>query len=650
MRYIKSMATRRSLLARFAFLAVAVSCGGGGTDVPPVGTVNVTPVSASIDVGATLQLTAATVGANGSVLTGRAITWSSSDITKATVSSSGLVTGVAPGTAAITATSEGKAGGAAITVKAGALGSCAAASALKLAAGEIRSLSASEAASLCLGGIAGASEYVLIPFNNSTVAATTTPFTLESTYTVAVTTVPAPPAALDVGSLRLRATPMLDTRAGESLLRDRELAAIPTPRSRPRVSRQRTHAIPGHLSVGDIITLNSNISGDICRATRADHPARLVASVGRTMVFLDTLSPKNGFTDDELIAFANQFDTLSIPLDEANFGGVTDIDENEHVVIFFTPGVNRLSAVPGAIVGGAFVPRDLFSSAPGDECEASNEGEIFYVPVPDPTSTINGNYTDKTRLAQIVPGTLAHELQHLINGARRVYINEARTFEERWLNEGLSHIAEELMYFRVSKKGPLTNLTINDIAANQPLVDAYNNILSGNFGRLASYMVAPSSSTPFTNVDGLEMRGAVWQLLRYAADLKGEPQSATWMALVNATSAGQTNFRNVFGDFIGLLRDFTVAQFADDLGFSTPPKYQYASWNFRNIYPRLSGNRFPLSTIQLIGGSQVPMQLVGGGTAYVRFRVAANTLAAIVASASGLPLPSNIDFVLMRTQ
>src|SRR6185295_548003 len=160
-----------------------------------------------------------------------------------------------------------------------------------------------------------------------------------------------------------------------------------------------------------------------------------------------TLSPKNGFTDAELTAFATQFDTLSIPLDEANFGNVTDIDENGHVVIFFTTGVNKLTAVPGAIVGGAFVPRDLFSAAPGDECEASNEGEMFYVPVPDPTSTINGNYTDKARLAQIVPSTLAHELQHLINGARRVYVNNATTFEERWLNEGLSHIAEELMYF-----------------------------------------------------------------------------------------------------------------------------------------------------------------------------------------------------------
>src|SRR5262249_38668434 len=50
------------------------------------------------------------------VLAGRVVTWGSSDPTVATVSSSGLVTGVAAGTATITATSEGKNGTSTITV------------------------------------------------------------------------------------------------------------------------------------------------------------------------------------------------------------------------------------------------------------------------------------------------------------------------------------------------------------------------------------------------------------------------------------------------------------------------------------------------------------------------------------------------------
>jgi len=50
---------------------------------------------------------------------GRAITWSSSDPTVATVLATGFVRAVGAGTATITATSEGHSGTAAVTVKAG---------------------------------------------------------------------------------------------------------------------------------------------------------------------------------------------------------------------------------------------------------------------------------------------------------------------------------------------------------------------------------------------------------------------------------------------------------------------------------------------------------------------------------------------------
>jgi uncharacterized protein YjdB len=50
------------------------------------------------------------------VLTGRVVTWSSSDTTVAAVSSTGLYTGVAPGTAKISATSEGISGVSSVTV------------------------------------------------------------------------------------------------------------------------------------------------------------------------------------------------------------------------------------------------------------------------------------------------------------------------------------------------------------------------------------------------------------------------------------------------------------------------------------------------------------------------------------------------------
>jgi hypothetical protein len=76
----------------------------------------VSPAAPSIQVGATVQLAAVTRDANNNVLTGRAITWSSSNTTVATVSASGLVNALVAGSSTITATSGGISGTAALTV------------------------------------------------------------------------------------------------------------------------------------------------------------------------------------------------------------------------------------------------------------------------------------------------------------------------------------------------------------------------------------------------------------------------------------------------------------------------------------------------------------------------------------------------------
>src|SRR5206468_210350 len=82
----------------------------------PVASVDVTPPSASVPAGQTVQLTATPKDAGGTPLSGRTVTWSSSNTSVAAVSNSGLVSGVTPGSATITATSEGKSGTSSVTV------------------------------------------------------------------------------------------------------------------------------------------------------------------------------------------------------------------------------------------------------------------------------------------------------------------------------------------------------------------------------------------------------------------------------------------------------------------------------------------------------------------------------------------------------
>jgi alpha-tubulin suppressor-like RCC1 family protein len=105
------------------------ACNGGGSDggsdpnpsaPAAVDSVTVAPDSLMLTVGDTQQLTATLKDQAGNTLTGRTITWSTSDDTVAAVSTTGIVTANAAGSATITATSEGKSGDSAITVVTGA--------------------------------------------------------------------------------------------------------------------------------------------------------------------------------------------------------------------------------------------------------------------------------------------------------------------------------------------------------------------------------------------------------------------------------------------------------------------------------------------------------------------------------------------------
>lgn len=91
-----------------AGLAVG-GCGGdgngGGTGPTPVfTTLEVNPTTVNVAVTGTQALTARALDQTGNPMSGLTVTYASSDQTKATVTQAGVVTGVAAGTAQITAT------------------------------------------------------------------------------------------------------------------------------------------------------------------------------------------------------------------------------------------------------------------------------------------------------------------------------------------------------------------------------------------------------------------------------------------------------------------------------------------------------------------------------------------------------------------
>ena len=121
------MARRVSHAVRWTLLiatAVALSCSEGGSpsvsgpDEISISKIDLSPSSGSITLGDTMRFTATTKDASGNTLTGRTVTWSSDSTSVATISSTGLVSGVAIGSATITVTSEGKTATALVAVNA----------------------------------------------------------------------------------------------------------------------------------------------------------------------------------------------------------------------------------------------------------------------------------------------------------------------------------------------------------------------------------------------------------------------------------------------------------------------------------------------------------------------------------------------------
>ena len=400
-------------------------------------------------------------------------------------------------------------------------------------------------------------------------------------------------------------------------------------------------------TVGSAVTLNASSTG--CSGG-TNKPSRVVAVSNRAIIVADDANPTGGFTAAEFQSIATTFDTLVDPLNRTAFGDPTDIDGNSRVVIFYTVEVNKLTpAESEGVVGGFFNPRDLFpqtGTATLQACPASNVAEMFYMLVPDPAGTINGNERSKEDVQQQTISVIAHEYQHLINAARRIYINNADDFEEVWLNEGLSHIAEELLFYRASGLQPRANLNSSAITASKTRVDAFNLHQTGNFGRYLKFLDDPEKSSPYADNDSLSNRGAIWSFLRYAADRKAPSDGKIWFDLVNSQSLGMTNLNQVFGsDLMSWFRDWSISVYTDDKT-TTTAQWQQASWNFRDILPRIGVTKFPLQLRPLTNASTTSVTLTGGGSMYATFGVNAGGTAGVSWTA-GSP---NVVFSVVRVK
>ena len=668
----------------------------------PLAKIRLTPDTTKLGApGTTGQLATAGYDAFDNPVSGFTLTYTTDDPAVATVNGNGLVTSVNTGTTTVRATSGAVSASAIVIVNATPVDPCSGVT-MTLAVGGSQTLTGSAASQFCVTGAAGA-EFVAVPFygtgngghgsgsgSSTFVPAPTLDLTVNPLNNSAASGPPSP----NVVGTSLRANVVTAGRA--SLKRDlswemrfrqrtrQELTTLlRTSRQKRRVSTSSARnslSIAPDVSAGSPMQLNVNVNSNCDSLTLVAATVQAVST--HAIVVSDNRNPANTFTPADYAAIGSAFDAQVWKTDTDNFGvpyawnwsSASARDPNAKIILFFTRAVNELTPPnQNSFVGGFFFGRDLYPKKMADNtgvlqdfCPGSNETEMFYLLAPDPNGEVNNNKRATDRVKSISIGTVAHEFQHLINAAYRVFvpgINFTR-FEDTFLDEGLAHVAEELNYYSASGKSPRNNLDANDaITPSDPWI-AYGD---QNAVRFREYLKNPDRYPPYSVLadTSLAVRGAIWSFLRYATDRRfeaGKAESATWFQLVNPASQPEANLTGfgrlqfVYGtNLLAQMRDWAVANYLDDaLAVPTPAVFQHPSWNTRSVETfvnsstHANGTVFPLRVRQL-SGAQVDLSLADGGAAYLRFGVGqGNVGGGTVTSSSALP--SSFSITVIRTK
>lgn len=317
----------------------------------------------------------------------------------------------------------------------------------------------------------------------------------------------------------------------------------------------------------------------------------VVKAVGQRLALYVDLEAQNSLTQADYDDVVNTFDTRLYALDTLAFGRESDRDGNGVVIVLMTPAINRLVTAQrcmepgGGFVAGYFFGADLDPRLDFDP--NYNKGEVFYALVPDPTGVYSCSHS-VSRVKELLPVVFMHELQHMISFNHHVLIPGATTTstEVLWLNEAMSHYAEEL--------GGRSYLPSNPAM--------FSVFLSGNIRNAYQYMAETGSHYLVSQFGSgsLGERGAGWLFMRYlvdqlAADTSQAAAHAVTRALAQTTTQGPTNVEARTGiSFEITLARWALALWVSDLpGFTAPPELRYRSWAFRTTYGALSPGVFP---------------------------------------------------------
>jgi hypothetical protein len=316
--------------------------------------------------------------------------------------------------------------------------------------------------------------------------------------------------------------------------------------------------------------------------------ARLVAISPHALAWVE----EGGQGPDQALVegLLRQFSEEDYDLVGRGFGLPSDVDQDGRVSFLFTSLVDQVGGLAGFYSAASTLPVELGGT--GDQ------QDLMFL---SPTAEARGYRS-----------LLVHEFQHLVNFNQHVLVRRGQA-ESNWLNEGLSHLAEDLVAgYAASGQGEIIASFLQDPSA---------------VGLAGDALMDPRK------------RGAAYLFVRSLADRLGE---GVVLRLVNSGLADRDNLESATGEEFGRLLGAWGAQlYLSGLGVFPHPRFDYASELLRAGQVR----GFALPAALEYRGDPLQGSLRPRGLALVHLRGPAKVRGRVAPGAAGLliPLPAGFE-------
>lgn len=441
----------------------------------------------------------------------------------------------------------------------------------------------------------------------------------------------------------------------------RRSVAATSPALRASLSLSLTAAIP---AVGETRTLRvnqSSIGGAVSCSNYVEITAKAVYVGTKGIIWEDVVAPLAGQMDSYFAQLGQEFDATMYRSDSTYFSDplLTDpnTDADQHLSMVFSPAIP--ANLSGFVISCDFFPRNTTNN------QGSNFGEYFYATVPTVAGTgFNGNTADQWLRG--IRGTIVHEVKHIAMIGSRLEQN-ASSFEESWLEEGMAMTAEEVwarnnIYVTAWKGNADYRSTIYCDVRPTPCPGAPF-VVFDHFSKLYDFLTQGGGLSLFGRVDNSDFTfyGTSWSFIRWNTDryasselsfLRGITQAFDVTGMANMARQTGANPEQMLGMWsLSLYLDENTATAAN-------PDLTFPSWNLRDIFRGMSTdfpNSFPgtypfASQSIAVGDFTVDNAGIHGGSyaIYDLTGVVANTRAVSLAPSSA-PIPG-LRLVIARIQ